>query len=109
MIKAIYADKKHIVNMLVKAFDTNQSINYIIPQDAKRTKRIRGMMEYSFDMCDAFGEVWLSDDRKACALVLFPDKKKTTLKSLSWDVKFATQIVGLGNVKKVLDREAKKD
>ena len=57
-------------------------------------------------MAYAFGEVFLSDDRLACALVLFPDRKKTTLKSVLLDMKLAAFCVGLSNIKKALDRES---
>ena len=42
-----------------------------------------------------------------CALILFPDKKKTTLKSILLDVKLILSCVGLGNISKALNRESK--
>ena len=70
MIRADIEDKNRIVEILSKAFDDNKSVNYIIQQDAKRKQRIRNLMEYSFDICNLFGDVFVSDDRKACALVV---------------------------------------
>ena len=107
MFKANRNDKKIVIDILSQAFDTNQSINYIIPQDKKRKQRIEKLMAYSFDVCHEFGDVLLSDDRKACALILYPDKKKTTLNSILWDVNFAFSCVGVSGLKRVLDREAK--
>ncbi|MDJ1497614.1 GNAT family N-acetyltransferase [Cytophagaceae bacterium DM2B3-1] len=107
MIKATINEKSLIVDILSQSFESNQSVNYIIPQDSKRKKRIRKLMEYSFDVCYEFGEIFLSDDRTACALVILPDTKKSTLSSTIRDVKFILFSTGLGKVKLVLDREAK--
>lgn len=106
MKKSNYKDKDLVVHILTKSFDTNQSVNYIVKQDAKRIKRVAALMDYSFEVCYAFGDVFLSDDKKACALVLYPDKKKTTLKSIFLDVKLILSCVGLKNIKRTLARES---
>lgn len=105
MKKAAYNDKSLVVDILTKSFDTNQSVNYIIKQDAKRVQRVSALMDYSFEICYLFGDVFLSDDKKACALVTYPDKKKTSLKSILLDVKLIFSAVGLNNIKKTLARE----
>lgn len=107
MIKAAYSDKNLVVDILTDSFETNQSVNYIVKQDKKRVERIRSLMDYSFEVCYSYGKVFLSDDKKACALILFPDKKKTTLKSMLLDVKLILSCVGLGNIIKALSRESK--
>jgi ribosomal protein S18 acetylase RimI-like enzyme len=55
----------------------------------------------------AFGDVFLSDDRKACALLLFPEKKRLSVTTIWWDIKLVLQCSGLKNVWKVMRREAK--
>jgi ribosomal protein S18 acetylase RimI-like enzyme len=105
MIKATHNDRKRVVDILARSFDTNQSVNYIVQQDARRTSRIRALMAYSFDLCYLFGDVFLSDNRKACALVLYPDKKKMTLRSLLLDMRLIIDCIGLRNIKKALARE----
>lgn len=107
MIKAAYNDKNRVVDILTNSFETNQSVNYIVKQDKKRVKRIRSLMDYSFEVCYSYGEVFLSDDKKACALILFPDKKKTTLRSILLDLKLILSCVGLSNIRKTLTRESK--
>lgn len=107
MIKAGYNEKNLVIDILTKSFDTNQSVNYIVKQDRKRTKRVRALMDYSFEVCYLFGDVFLSDDKKACALVLYPDKRKTSIKSVLLDIKLILSCVGLKNIKKTLDRESK--
>lgn len=107
MKKAKYDDKSLVVDILTKSFNTNQSVNYIVKQDEKRMKRIRALMDYSFEVCYMFGDVFLSDDKKACALVLYPDRKKTTLQSILLDAKLIVSCVGVKNIKRTLDRESK--
>lgn len=107
MIKATYKNKDRIVDILAASFDDNQSVNYISKQDKKRKQRIRKLMEYSFEICYLYGEIFLTEDKKACALILYPDKKKTTLKTIFLDVQLIISCIGIGNIKKALVREAK--
>lgn len=107
MTKAAYSQKDLVIDILSKSFDDNQSVNYIVKQDSKRPERIKALMDYSFEVCYAFGEVFLSDDQKACALVLFPDQKRTTLKSMLLDAKLILSCVGIINIQKALSRESK--
>ena len=106
MIKAKYTDKNLIVNILAGSFDENKSVNYIIKQDGKRAQRIKELMEYSFEMCYSFGEVYLSNNKKACALILFPDEKKTNFKSVLLDIKLIITSIG-SKLFKALNRESK--
>jgi ribosomal protein S18 acetylase RimI-like enzyme len=99
-------DKQRIIEILTDAFDDNKSVNYVVKQDSRRVERIRGLMDYSFNLCNAFGEVWMSDDQEACALILFPDQKRTSLQTLLWDLKLALSVIGLSRVQAVLKREA---
>jgi len=106
MIKATPNDKDLVVNLLAQSFDDNQSVNYIVKQDSKRTQRIRVLMDYSFEICSLFGAIYLSNERKACALILFPDQKRTTLKSILMDLKLILFCVGLSGIQKTLSRES---
>lgn len=107
MLKATYEDKNRVVDILTESFDTNQSVNYLIPQDKKRNRRIRKLMNYSFDICYLFGAIFLTEDKAGCALVLFPDKKKNNLKSIFLDIKLIVSCIGIPNIKKALTRESK--
>lgn len=106
MRKAVKSDEKLVVNILSEAFDTNKSVNYVVRQDKLRHTRIRRLMEYSFHLCIQFGEVWISDDNHACALLLLPDAKRFTLHSLLWDLKLALSVIGLKRISLVLKRES---
>jgi ribosomal protein S18 acetylase RimI-like enzyme len=107
MIGATYADKETTVDILAKSFDDNKSVNYIIRRDKKRKQRIKRLMEYSFDVCNNFGKVLLSDNKKACALIVFPDKKRTTLRSALWDIRLIANCIGPNGVTKAMSREKK--
>lgn len=103
MNKGNAADRNFVIDLLSQAFDENPSVNYIVRQDDKREARIKALMGYSFDICLLFGDVWIADDRKACALVLYPDQKKTTI----WlDIKLIFQAISFGGISKTLNREA---
>lgn len=107
MIKATYQDKDRVIDILAESFDDNGSVNYIAKQDRKRKQRIRKLMAYSFDICYLFGEVFLTDNRSGCALILFPDKKKNNLKSIFLDIKLVVSCIGISNIKKAMVRESK--
>jgi ribosomal protein S18 acetylase RimI-like enzyme len=107
MIEATYSDKNTIVDILANSFDDNKSVNYIIKQDKNRQRRIKQLMAYSFDVCNCFGRVVLSEDKKACALIVFPDEKHTTLKSILWDIKLIANCIGVKGVSKAMSREKK--
>jgi len=107
MVKAINEDKWVIIEILTKSFDQNKSINFVVKQDKKRTQRIKTLMEYSFNVCSVFGEVYLTDDKKGCVLLQLPHQKKTTLKSILWDAKLGFASIGIERALKVLGRESK--
>ena len=106
MRRAEQTDKRLVVDLLSRSFDKNKSVNYVVKQDVSRKKRIQTLMEYSFNVCLSNGEVWISDDGTACALLLFPDRKKTTAKSIVWNIDLALNAIGITRVFSVLRRES---
>lgn len=105
MREAAANDKGLIIDILTRSFQDNQSVNYLIPSDSKRLDRIRALMDYSFETCKLFGKVYVSDDNKGCALVSFPEKKRTTTKSLWLEIKLIFTSIGFGNISKAINRE----
>jgi len=106
MIKANISDKQLIVDILADSFQENQSVNFIIKQDKRKATRIRALMDYSFEICSLFGEVYLSDNKKGCALIIYPDKKRTTLRSIYLDLKLTIKCLGIKNLFKAISRES---
>jgi hypothetical protein len=107
MIKANYKDKDAIIDILCSSFDANNSVNYVVKQDKHRKKRIRRLMEYSFDLCYQFGRIYFSENKLGCALLLFPDQKKKSLKTILLDLKLALLCIGISRVSTVLNRDSR--
>jgi Acetyltransferases len=107
MITATYNDKPIVIDILAQSFDTNKSVNYVIKQDSKRIERIKLLMEYSFELCFRYGSVLLSPEKNACALTMFPDKKRSSFRTVLWDAKLVLFAIGLFNLIKVIEREAR--
>jgi ribosomal protein S18 acetylase RimI-like enzyme len=105
MLTANFEDRDLVVDILSKSFNDNLSVNYVIKQDRHREQRVKKLMAYSFNMCKRFGRVVLSENRKACALIMFPDKKRTTLQSILWDLELIRGCIGLGGISKATRRE----
>lgn len=109
MIKASYSDKKKVVDILWRSFVNVRfpnSINFVVKQDQKRSARLRYLMEYQFNVALKYGEIWLSDDRKGCILLLFPEKRKLSFSLLLWNINLVFNCIGIKNVLKVLKRES---
>lgn len=100
-------DKKSVVvEILTEAFDTNITVNYIVKQDKKRVQRIKALMNYAFDMCQQYGHIYLSKDENACALVVYPHKRKFSFQTLYHEIKLCWTVFGLGSVIKILQHES---
>jgi ribosomal protein S18 acetylase RimI-like enzyme len=54
-----------------------------------------------------FGDIFLTEDKKGCALLIIPEKKRTTIKSILLNAKFAFTCLGISNISKAMKREAK--
>lgn len=107
MIPADFSHRKLVLDILTPAFADNKSVNYVVKNDRRKEGRVRALMAYSFDMCYTFGEVWLSDDMQACALLLFAEQQKTSLKTILWDARLAVNSFGLNRIGRVLKRESR--
>lgn len=105
---AKYSDKNSVVEILVSAFlplkDKN-SINLVVKQDKKRAERMRFLMAYLFEKAFKFGEIYISNNNKACILLSFPHKQKTTLKTGFLDFQLANKCIGFNRVLTVLKRQ----
>lgn len=101
------SDKTQIIDILTASFLDNKSVNYIIPQDGLKLYRIHQLMEYSFELCMVFGKVYISEDRKGCALLIYPELKKTTFKSICLDFRLILKGIGFRNAIKAMKRESK--
>jgi len=106
--KANRTDKKLVSEILVSAFSPlkeDNSINLVIKQDEKRIERMHILMEYLFERAFCFGEVFISENNKACILLKFTHKEKITLKTILLDIKLAFKCIGIERVFGILKRQ----
>jgi GNAT superfamily N-acetyltransferase len=106
MVKANVKQKNLIIDILVAAFKDNQSVNFIVRQDEKRLRRIAALMDYSFEMCHHFGDVWITEQQDSCALLLYPHLRRFSLLAIWLDVKLIFQAIGISNIFRALKRES---
>lgn len=105
MIKAGPKDKELILDLLTYAFEENLSVKDVVRPQGNYWENIYALMNYAYNICNAYGNIFLSEDKKACALVLFPDQKKNTLKTRIWELKLVLGGIGVSNVNKVMTRQ----
>ncbi len=103
---ANWKDQDLVVDIISQSFNENKSINFVAKQDEKRKQRIELLIRYSFFQGMNFGQIFISDDNKGACIVLFSNKKKTTFRSVIWDLKLAVKCIGASRVLKVLKRES---
>lgn len=106
MLIAAPNDKAVVVNILTQSFDDNKSFNTVLKQDHKKQHKLRKIFEYQFDLCYKYGRVYLSDDKKACALILFPDIQKKTFADILSEIRLLLTL-GIRVIKKSISRKAK--
>lgn len=97
--------RQAVIGILHKSFMENKSTNFVIKQDAKKETRIKILLEYSYAKGEQQGKIYLSPDNNACAIVLFPEQEKTTLKGLYYMIKLLFGSIGLFRVGKITNRE----
>ena len=105
---ATHIDKKIVSEILVSAFaplTESNSINLVVKQDEKRIERMHILMEYLFERAMLFGEIYISNNNRACLLLKFPHMEKTTYKTISLDIKLARKCIGIEHVFGVLKRQ----
>lgn len=105
MIKVKREDKNTIISLLTEAFKDNLSVSYIVKQDKYKLKRIQALMDYSFEVCFLYGDIYLSEDHCACGMILFPQHRKMTLFTVWLDIVLIFKATTMGGIFKALKRE----
>lgn len=106
MRKATYHDRRHAVNILCQSFIDvliPNSINFIVKNSGNRSKRLKALMEFQFDLSMLDGNVFLSDDGTGC--ILYLNKTKFSFNKLILELKLLFTCIGLDQMFKVLKRE----
>jgi ribosomal protein S18 acetylase RimI-like enzyme len=97
MTRATKNDKAAIIDILCKSFLNNQRINLLIVADKKREQRVRAFMEYNYELATHYGDIWLSDDKTACALTLDPSNLKMDTRIFFLGIKVIIRSIGLSH------------
>lgn len=66
---------------------------------------MRILMEYLFERAYLFGEVFISDNDKACVLLKYPNMEKVNSKTILLDIKLAFTCIGIERIASVLKRQ----
>ena len=99
----IFNDKDLVIDILSSSFKENKSVNLVVGGD---NEKIPALMSYSYEMAELTGKIFISENRKAVGLILFPRKKKFSFKSFYEDLKLAINVIGLRRVPTILKRES---
>lgn len=106
MKKALRAQKSLVVEIIRTSFDRDPGVNYLIPQDQQRGLRIKNLIDHCVEVALRTGEIFLSDDDKAAALLLYPEVKLNWLAIIKLDIKVVWNALGIGHIFRALNREA---
>ncbi|TDQ22785.1 GNAT family N-acetyltransferase [Tenacibaculum caenipelagi] len=109
MRKATLKDTKLITTILTDSFKTNKSIINVTRKGRNQLKRINLLMKFFFLNAYHNGDVFLSDDEKACIMLLTNEKKRKSLfvklQFILWNINLFFNVLGVKNVRNVLQRE----
>lgn len=106
MISAQKGDREKVIRILAAAFDQNLSVNFIVKNDILIKERIQKLVSYSYDLCFSYGRVYLSDERNACALILFPNQMRWSVYKVWLDVQLILKAIGTERLFLALKRES---
>lgn len=106
MRTATKQDKSLVIEIIAESFYTNPSVNMVIKQDSKKTKRIRALANYSFKTALRRNGVFISDDNKGVAICYKYNIKKEGIADYWNQMVLAFAAIGVRRVGKVLSRES---
>lgn len=101
MIKAGPADKELVLDLLTYAFEENLSVKNVVKPKGNHWENVYALMLYAYKLCSLYGDIFLSEDKKACAFILYPDQRKNTVKTRLWELQLMFEGIGLSKANKV--------
>lgn len=105
MIKAAYNDKKTVIEILTSAFETDPHTAWYVNNGKRGSKkRMKTFIEYNFIHAFTHGSVYLSGNKKACALWVEYGKKVSSLRFTIAELKFLF-VFGLKHLRKILSMQ----
>jgi hypothetical protein len=100
MRRAAKKDFLKVKEILTSSFEDNKSSNYVL----RSKKKLPKLIEYSIEKGKMFGDIWINDSGTACAILIDPKKKRTSIKSIFQDINFIFRISGFSRMKKVMEK-----
>lgn len=95
-------DKDIVLKILGEAFLKNKSIQFIV---RNKEKNIHLLLEYCFYNTLKNGKVFLNNENNAVALILYSEKKSSSLHLIYLQIILIIKVIGIFNVLNVLKRE----
>ncbi|WP_435260741.1 GNAT family N-acetyltransferase [Tenacibaculum sp. nBUS_03] len=109
MRRADLKDTILITDILTDSFKKNKSIINVTRKGKNQIKRINSLMKFFFYNAFYNGDVFLSNDEKACIMMLTHNKNRFSifvkLKFIFWNFNLFFNVLGIKNIKNVLQRE----
>jgi len=99
-------DRQAILRILHNSFAENKAVNFAVRGGEKNVKGRQILLEYALAHAESFGEVLFNEAKDAAALIVESQRKRTSAKSLLWDVRLAFRSIGILRVSKIMKREA---
>src|SRR4051812_29337256 len=100
MIKAGKIHKDRVLELLAECIDKNKSVNWIVKQDAKRKERIRHLLNYSFEICIAAEQIFLTEDQNGVIICSMSDDKLPFLEEAWHTARFLINVTGINGIGK---------
>ena len=88
-----FQKKAIVLEILFESFYNNPATIGVVKPDSKKDARFKLLLEYSYYLCEKFGEIYLSDNNKACALLLHSEKKRITFGLIYWYFILAFKVI----------------
>lgn len=105
MRKANFKDKIIVTNILVKSFQNDPHVSWLL-EKCKNKNKLKILMNYVFDETIRRGEIYLTHDNAAVALWDSEQKERITLHFILRNFSFLLRI-GLSSVMRILKSEGK--
>ena len=99
----ITRQKALVVRILSESFKENKSVNFVA---GKTKEKISALMGYSYEIATNNGKVYISENQKAVALILFPRKKRFSLNRFYQNFRIAINVIDLSKIPLILRRES---
>jgi len=104
-MKILNKKNKPLVNsILTNAFIDNKSVNYVLRRK-RNSNLISKLIDYSIKKAEMFGDVWLNEENNGGCILIDPKRVKISVKTIFLDLYLIIHVVGISNIKKVLDKE----